>query len=146
VKLGDLGMCKVMNQKDELISTRVGTPVYFAPEIIQHQLYSYPVDIWALGCSFFYLATLEHPFKEATIETLSYYVIEKDPKPIKGHYGGYLINFIASLLTKNAKQRPDIYQVIQTIKNKDNPNPPNKVMVFDFKKLIMMKPDLEKLD
>lgn len=63
VKLGDLGMCKVMNQKDELISTRVGTPIYFAPEVIQHQLYSYPVDIWALGCVFYYLTTLDHPFK-----------------------------------------------------------------------------------
>jgi serine/threonine protein kinase len=91
------------------------------------------------------MCTLEHPFKDATIETLPFYVIERDPKPIKGRYGGYLINFITSLLTKNPKQRPDVYQIIQTIKSKDNPNPPNKVMVFDFKKLIMMKPDLDKL-
>jgi hypothetical protein len=69
-------------------------------------------------------------------------VIERDPKPIKGHYGGYLINFINSLLTKSSKLRPDIFQVGLSIKNRDNPNPPNKVMVFDFKKLLMMKPDL----
>lgn len=135
-------MCKVMNQKDELISTRVGTPIYFAPEIIQHQLYSYPVDIWALGCCFYFLTTLEHPFRDATIETLSLYVIDKDLRPIKGHYGGYLINFINSLLTKNPKLRPNIFEVSQTIKGRDNPNPPNKVMVFDFKRLIMMKPDI----
>lgn len=116
-------MSKVIHDPNELISQRVGTPVYFAPEIIQHQLYSYPVDIWALGCVFYYLTTLEHPFKEATIETLPYFVIEKDPKPIKGNYGGYLINFVNSLLTKNVKLRPTIFEANLAIKNRDNPNP-----------------------
>jgi serine/threonine protein kinase len=67
VKLGDLGMSKVLGKEDELISTRVGTPVYFAPEVIQNQLYSFPVDIWSLGCVFYHLATLDHPFKDATM-------------------------------------------------------------------------------
>ena len=45
----------------------MGTPVYFAPEVIQNQLYSFPVDIWSLGCVFYNLATLDHPFKDATM-------------------------------------------------------------------------------
>ena len=57
------------------------------------------------------------------METLPYFVIEKDQKPIKGHFGGYMINFINSLLTKNAKNRPNIYDVNLSIKNRDNPNP-----------------------
>jgi len=73
-------------------------------------------------------------------------VIEKDPKPIKGQYGGYLINFIDSLLTKDPKNRPDVFQVNNIIKGKDNPTPPNKVLVYDIKKLLMMKPNLEQLD
>ena len=67
IKIGDLGMSKVIHDPSELLSQRVGTPIYFAPEIIQHHLYSYPVDIWALGCVFYYLTSLEHPFKDATI-------------------------------------------------------------------------------
>jgi serine/threonine protein kinase len=67
VKIGDLGMSKIIYRDTDMISTRVGTPIYFAPEVIQHQMYSFPVDVWALGCTFYYLATLEHPFKEATI-------------------------------------------------------------------------------
>jgi len=31
VKIGDLGMSKIMSREDQLISTRVGTPIYFAP-------------------------------------------------------------------------------------------------------------------
>ncbi len=58
IKLGDLGMSKIMHKPDQLISTRVGTPIYFAPEMIQNQLYSFPVDVWALGCVLYYLAAL----------------------------------------------------------------------------------------
>lgn len=57
-----------------------------------------------------------------------------------------MINFINSLLVKSPKSRPDIFEVNITIKNRDNPNPNNKVRVYDFKKLLMMKPDLNKLE
>jgi serine/threonine protein kinase len=66
-KVGDLGMSKMIYDNSDMLSTRVGTPIYFAPEIIQHKLYSFPVDIWSLGCVFYYLAALEHPYKDATI-------------------------------------------------------------------------------
>jgi serine/threonine protein kinase len=58
VKIGDLGMSKILFKTDQLISTRVGTPVYFAPEMIKNQLYSYPVDIWSMGCVFYALTML----------------------------------------------------------------------------------------
>ncbi len=31
IKIGDLGMSKILRKQDDLISTRVGTPIYFAP-------------------------------------------------------------------------------------------------------------------
>jgi len=72
-------------------------------------------------------------------------VIDRDPKPIKGYFGGYMINFINSMLVKNQKNRPTIFDVNICLKNRDNPNPTNKVHVFDFKKLLMIKSDLSKL-
>lgn len=57
------------------------------------------------------MAALEHPFKEATIETLGYYIIDKDPKPIRGTYSPQLISFIASLLDKNPQTRPTIHEL-----------------------------------
>ena len=57
-KIGDLGMSKIVYENKEELSSRVGTPVYFAPEMIQHRMYSFPVDIWALGCVFYSLAAL----------------------------------------------------------------------------------------
>jgi len=52
------------------------------------------------------------------METLPYYVIDRDPKPMKGHFGGYLINTINKLMTKNCKDRPDIFEVNVIIKNR----------------------------
>ena len=102
-------MSKIIYGAEDLLSTRVGTPVYFAPEVIQNRLYSFPVDIWALGCVLYSIAALQHPFKDATIETLAYYIIDRDPKPIKGQYSPQLISFIMGMLDKNPQTRPTIH-------------------------------------
>lgn len=122
-----------------MLSTRVGTPVYFAPEIVQHQLYSFPVDIWALGCVFYYLTTFEHPFKDATIETLGYYIVDRQPKPIKGQYSPHLIGFINSLLERNPNDRPSIYDVSLRIRTKNEMKINNKVSIHNIRKLLLMK-------
>ena len=31
-------------------ATRVGTPLYLAPELVKQTAYDFKVDIWALGC------------------------------------------------------------------------------------------------
>ena len=66
-KIGDLGMSKIVYESKEHLSTRVGTPIYFPPEMVQHRMYSFPVDIWALGCVFYYMAALDHPYSDASI-------------------------------------------------------------------------------
>ena len=43
--------------------TRVGTPLYLSPELIQHQPYDFKIDIWALGCAIYHLATFQPPFQ-----------------------------------------------------------------------------------
>ena len=73
-------------------------------------------------------------------------MIDRDPKPIKGHYGAYMINLINEMLNKNVKKRPNIFDVNLNIKNRDKPDTETKIRVFDFKKLIMIKPDIQKLE
>ena len=50
------------------------------------------------------------------------------------------------MLNKNVKKRPNIFDVNLNIKNRDKPDTETKIRVFDFKKLIMMKPDIQKLE
>jgi tetratricopeptide (TPR) repeat protein len=72
IKIGDLGISKRVNQ-DTALRTRVGSPGYFAPEIVQQELYgsdttsveyTHAVDIWALGVMTHYMLTKLLPFRQ----------------------------------------------------------------------------------
>ncbi|CAD8184192.1 unnamed protein product [Paramecium pentaurelia] len=86
IKLGDLGVSKIFNSEIALDGTRVGTPLYLAPELVQHQPYDYKVDVWALGCIVFQLATLEPPFQGENLITLGYSIVNHSPKPLPSQY------------------------------------------------------------
>lgn len=51
-KLGDFGLCKVVDSPNTLKQTFVGTPFYMSPELIASNGYNTKSDIWALGKSF----------------------------------------------------------------------------------------------
>ncbi len=102
-KLGDLGLAKhIRGEPDE---TRVGTPIYFAPEMVLHKAYDEKVDVWALGCVCYNLAALRHPFQDATIDTLASYVIESQPPPLK-NYSPRVNELISNMLMRTAEDRP----------------------------------------
>jgi len=62
VKIGDLGVSKIVLRHDDLHLTRVGTPLYLGPELIKNKPYDYKIDCWAVGCSIYHIANLEPPF------------------------------------------------------------------------------------
>ena len=70
VKLGDLGVSKFQASGTLLQGTRVGTPLYLAPEVIKAQAYDHKIDIWAIGCALYHLACLEPPFQADNLVTL----------------------------------------------------------------------------
>ena len=85
-KLGDLGVSKIFNSDIALQGTRVGTPLYLAPELVQHHPYDYKVDIWALGCVIFHMAALEPPFHGDNLISLGYNIVNKAPKGLPPQY------------------------------------------------------------
>ena len=74
VKLGDFGLSRSgldssrsrldnsNGPADFMATTICGTPYYMSSEQAQNQPYSYPTDIWAMGCVVFEVLTLERPF------------------------------------------------------------------------------------
>lgn len=48
--------------KENLTSTVCGTPIQMAPETLRQNAYSYKVDIWAIGITFYELLTGLKPF------------------------------------------------------------------------------------
>ncbi|KAK2196867.1 bifunctional Protein kinase domain/Protein kinase [Babesia duncani] len=77
IRLCDFGVSKALGKTAGFADTMIGTPYYFSPELIkvclkfpnrcmsQGQRYSWPSDIWALGCIVYELATFRTPFDGA---------------------------------------------------------------------------------
>jgi NIMA (never in mitosis gene a)-related kinase len=58
-----MGESRVLNSMELAISKHlIGTPLYMPPELIKHDSYDHRVDIWALGCFMYHLASLDPPF------------------------------------------------------------------------------------
>ena len=49
VKIGDLGVAKLMDTSTALANTIVGTPYYLSPELCKDMPYRDKSDCWALG-------------------------------------------------------------------------------------------------
>lgn len=52
------------------MKTYCGTPLNMAPEIMNHQIYNYKVDIWSIGILLFYILTGTYPFFSTTKQDL----------------------------------------------------------------------------
>ena len=60
VALADFGLAIESSNDD--FDLCVGTPAYWAPEMVRRERFGLPVDIWALGCVLYILLTGMHPF------------------------------------------------------------------------------------
>ncbi|KAL5484876.1 hypothetical protein ACEPAI_7518 [Sanghuangporus weigelae] len=114
-RLGDFGLSKALIQTS-LTSTRVGTPYYMSPEIIQGRPYGTKSDIWSLGCVIYELCALSSPFAEAQTDAeLSHLILNSPIPPLSGRYSDFLCNLIMLMLNRNPIQRPTVEQLVQHV-------------------------------
>ena len=137
VKIGDMGMSKILDKKEMKLS-RVGTPLFLAPELILKEKYDFKADIWSLGCSIYHLAKTIPPFNEENLVKLGQLIVNDNPPKLPGCYSEELGNFINKLMTKNKNLRPTATEALMfiptKIKNKfDNNNNLNKNNSFNNK-------------
>ena len=57
VKIGDLGVAKMLSETSNMAQTVVGTPYYLSPELCEEKPYNNKSDIWSLGCVLYELCT-----------------------------------------------------------------------------------------
>jgi len=58
IKVGDLGIAKVLGASTFFAKTIVGTPYYLSPELCEDKPYNEKSDVWALGVV---LVSVQHP-------------------------------------------------------------------------------------
>ena len=117
IKIGDMGMSIVFDE-DELIHSRVGTPLYIAPELVKKEKYDYKIDIWSLGCSLYHLAKTVPPFTDENLIKLGNSIINDQPSNLPICYSNELYDFILRLMFKNKDQRPSAMEALELIPEK----------------------------
>ena len=133
VKIGDMGMSKILSNKEMKLS-RVGTPLYLAPELVRKEKYDYKADIWSFGCSLYHLARTVPPFNDENLIRLGQAIVNENPSALPSCYSDKLNLFVNKLMTKDKKQRPSATEALQYIpqktKNKfDISNYPNQKII-----------------
>lgn len=63
LKIGDLGLGRSFSSETLEAYSKVGTPLYMSPELIQDSGYTENADVWSLGCICYELAELKSPFR-----------------------------------------------------------------------------------
>merc|ERR1719261_163978 len=77
VKLGDLGLGRAFSEHTYEAMSKVGTPLYMSPEVLDGRGYEWKSDVWSLGCLLYELATLRSPFKSQSDKDNLYTLFKK---------------------------------------------------------------------
>jgi len=119
INIGDLGLSRFFTSQTLEAFSKVGTPLYMSPEVLEGGGYGFSADVWSLGCILYELCMLKSPFKPEKGVNL-YALFRKiksgvyDPIPENERYSFNLRNMIHSLMQLNPADRlsvPEIFQI-----------------------------------
>ncbi|KAK6176479.1 hypothetical protein SNE40_014760 [Patella caerulea] len=107
IKVGDFGISRSLESTLAKAQTYIGTPIYMAPEILNHQEYSSKADVWSFGCIFYELMCLKYPFKHRIEgeENILENIREGRYIPISSRYDRNLQDFTKGALQLDEKKR-----------------------------------------
>lgn len=113
VKIGDLGVAKILDTTTAQANTIVGTPYYLSPELCADKPYGDKSDCWALGVLLYECCTLKHPFDAKNQCALILKIIQSPVKPLaRENASPGLSALILWLLNKDPVKRPSIREIL----------------------------------
>jgi NIMA (never in mitosis gene a)-related kinase len=119
IKIGDLGVAKMLNQTANMAHTVVGTPYYLSPELCEEKPYNHKSDVWSLGCVLYELCTYRHPFEATNQGALILKIVRGKFESIPGTYSQELKSITEMLLLKDTKRRPGLTDLLKSQVMKD---------------------------
>lgn len=123
--LADFGMCIPVPMGTQ-VSDYVGSPQYIAPEIINQRSFDpYKTDIWALGVTFYEMASgmIKWPKDKELIKA----TIADGGIIIKPGLPRRMTNLISAMTDMNPERRPTMEQIINCKMFKDPASPDSKI-------------------
>lgn len=112
LKLGDFGMARGLQSKDEEAFGFAGTPLYIAPEIFSRRPYSFKADVWSLGIIFYELACLALPFNEYNLPSLIIKIVKEEIPQLPERYSMPLRELLTWIFAKEPERRPCIDDIL----------------------------------
>lgn len=113
IKVGDLGIARVLENQNDMASTLIGTPYYMSPELLSNKPYNHKSDVWALGCCVYEMSTLKHAFNARDMNSLVYRIVEGKLPQMPSRYDTQLGELIKSMLSKRPEDRPDVKLILR---------------------------------
>ena len=133
VRIGDLGIAKVLETTRGLAETVIGTPYYLAPEVcnvrfrgpyflgvchsfdpcFQHKPYNAKADMWALGCILYELAHCRMAFQGTDLKTLVSNITSGKRGELPEHYPDDIKKAYGRLLSRDPRKRPSCSELLQ---------------------------------
>ncbi|XP_070759309.1 serine/threonine-protein kinase Nek4 [Enoplosus armatus] len=113
IKVGDLGIARVLENQNDMASTLIGTPYYMSPELFSNKPYNHKSDVWALGCCVYEMSTLKHAFNAKDMNSLVYRIVGGKLPQMPSRYDPQLGELIKSMLCKRPEDRPDVKLILR---------------------------------
>lgn len=111
LKLGDMNVSKVVER--DFTRTRVGTPLYFSPEIWNGRSYNYKTDVWSLGCLLYEMCALTYPFNGFSMGDLKNRANKGRYAPIPSNYSKDMNEIIRLCLEIDDGKRPSVGRLLE---------------------------------
>lgn len=134
VRIGDLGVAKVLANTAGFAHTLVGTPYYLSPELCEEKPYNSKSDVWAVGCVLYEMCTLKHPFDARNQAALILKILKASYSPVSGAYSEELRLLVDMTLSKDHRRRPSVPNILRRPKVRERASalnieiPPNSVL------------------
>ena len=112
VRIGDLGVAKIMNNTAAFAQTQVGSPYYLSPELCEEKPYNNKSDVWALGCVLYEMCTGKHPFTAPNQAALILKIVKGTYAPLGFEFSPSLREIVDLCLEKELKKRATIQSLL----------------------------------
>lgn len=113
IKVGDLGIARVLESASDMASTMIGTPYYMSPELFSNKPYNHKSDVWALGCCVYEMCTLRHAFNAKDMSSLVYKILKGKFPPLPSNYSPDLCSIVHSMLELDPQKRPSAQRLLR---------------------------------
>ncbi|XP_076448462.1 uncharacterized protein LOC143285126 [Babylonia areolata] len=113
IKVGDLGIARVLDGATDMATTLIGTPYYMSPELFSNKPYNHKSDVWALGCCVYEMTTLKHAFNAKDMNSLVYKILRGKVPAMPRQYGQELHILMRGMLHQDPEKRPSVNRLLR---------------------------------